>query len=161
MRAPSRSVDPNVQLNPMLSLNERFARTLVTPRFNMLLFAAFAFVAIALAAVGVFGVIAYSIASRTREIGVRMALGATPPRLVADVVRRGMLLTGLGMAIGLAGTLSRSDACSRRCCTACRQPTGSRWRRRCPDSPRSPSAPATFPRAARRNIDPLTALRQE
>ncbi len=106
VRARVASVDPGVQLNPVLTLNERFSRTLVTPRFNMILFAAFAFVAIALAAVGVFGVIAYSIASRTREIGVRMALGATPQRLVADVVRRGMLLTGLGMAIGLAGTLA-------------------------------------------------------
>jgi putative ABC transport system permease protein len=106
VRARVASVDSNVQLNPVLSLNEKFSRTLITPRFNMLLFAAFAFVAIALAAVGVFGVIAYSIASRTREIGVRMALGATPERLVADVVRRGMVLTGIGMAIGLAGALA-------------------------------------------------------
>jgi putative ABC transport system permease protein len=54
----------------------------------------------------VFGVIAYSIASRTREIGVRIALGATPQRLVSDVVRRGMVLTGLGIAIGAAGALA-------------------------------------------------------
>jgi putative ABC transport system permease protein len=106
VRARVASVDPDVQLTPILSLNEKFSRTLISPRFNMLLFAAFAFVAIALAAVGVFGVIAYSIASRTREIGVRMALGATPQRLVADVVRRGMMLTGTGMAIGLAGALA-------------------------------------------------------
>jgi len=106
VRARVASADAGIQLTPVLTLNERFAQKLITPRFNMLLFAAFAFVAIALAAVGVFGVIAYSIASRTREIGVRMALGATPQRLVADVVRRGMVLTGIGMAIGLAGALA-------------------------------------------------------
>jgi putative ABC transport system permease protein len=106
VRARVAAVDPEVQAGPMLSLNETFGRTLVTPRFNMLLFGAFAFVAIALAAVGVFGVIAYSIASRTREIGVRIALGATPQRLITDVVRRGMVLTGAGMAIGLAATLA-------------------------------------------------------
>jgi ABC-type antimicrobial peptide transport system permease subunit len=106
VRARVAAVDPEVQAGPMLSLNESFGRTLVTPRFNMLLFGAFAFVAIALAAVGVFGVIAYSIASRTREIGVRIALGATPQRLITDVVRRGMVLTGAGMAIGLAATLA-------------------------------------------------------
>ena len=100
------SIDPDVQPGVFLSLNEKLSRTLITPRFNMLLFAAFAFVAIALAAVGVFGVIAYSIASRTREIGVRIALGATPRRLVADVVRRAMLLAGTGMAIGMAGALA-------------------------------------------------------
>ena len=106
VRARVASVDADVQTGVLLSLDEKFARTLVTPRFNMLLFGAFAFVAIALAAVGVFGIVAYSIASRTREIGVRIALGATPARLVRDVVRRGMALSGLGMAIGLAGALA-------------------------------------------------------
>jgi putative ABC transport system permease protein len=106
LRARVASVDPEVQPGIVQSLDERFAERLVTPRFNMLLFGTFAVVATALAAVGVFGVIAYSIASRTREIGVRIALGATPQRLVADVVRRGMLLTGAGMAIGLAGALA-------------------------------------------------------
>jgi putative ABC transport system permease protein len=106
VRARVASVDPDVQAGAVLSLDEKFARTLVAPRFNMLLFGAFAFAAIALAAVGIFGVIAYSIASRTREIGVRIALGATPGRLVADVVRRGMVLTAVGMAVGLAGALA-------------------------------------------------------
>jgi putative ABC transport system permease protein len=106
VRAQIASVDGDVQAGPVLSLNETFARRLITPRFNMVLFGAFALVAVALAAVGVFGVIAYSIASRTREIGVRMALGATPQRLVRDVVRRGMTLTAAGMALGFAGALA-------------------------------------------------------
>ena len=106
VRARVASVDPNIQLTPIVSFNERFSRTLVAPRFNMLILGVFALLAIALAAVGVFGVIAYSIASRTREIGVRVALGATPQRIVGDVVRRGMTLTGAGMIVGLAGSLA-------------------------------------------------------
>jgi putative ABC transport system permease protein len=106
VRARVAAVDAGVQLTPVVSFDERFSRTLVAPRFNMLILGVFAFVAIALAAVGVFGVIAYSIASRTREIGVRVALGATPQRIVADVVRRGMTLAGAGMVIGLAGALA-------------------------------------------------------
>jgi putative ABC transport system permease protein len=106
VRARVAMVDPGVQLTPVVSFDERFSRTLVTPRFNMLIIGVFALVAITLAAVGVFGVIAYSIASRTREIGVRIALGATPQRIVADVVRQGMMLAGAGMVIGLAGALA-------------------------------------------------------
>ena len=106
VRARVAMVDPGVQLTPVVSFDERFSRTLVAPRFNMLILGVFAFVAIALAAVGVFGVIAYSIASRTREIGVRLALGATPQRIVANVVRRGMALAGAGMVFGLAGALA-------------------------------------------------------
>ena len=106
VRAQVASVDPDVQVGPVLSLNETFARRLITPRFNLLLFGAFALAAIALAVVGVFGVIGYAIASRTREIGICMALGATPQRLVRDVVRHGMTLTAAGMALGLAGALA-------------------------------------------------------
>jgi putative ABC transport system permease protein len=78
----------------------------VSPRFNMLLIGAFAFVAVGLAAVGVFAIVAYSVASRTREIGVRMALGATSQQLVADVVRQGITLAAMGIALGLAGALA-------------------------------------------------------
>jgi putative ABC transport system permease protein len=106
VRARAASVDATIQLSPFVSLDERLRRNLVTPRFNMLLVAAFAVVAVLLAAVGVYGVIAYGVASRTREIGVRMALGATPRGLVASLVRQGMIVTGLGIAIGCAGALA-------------------------------------------------------
>jgi ABC-type antimicrobial peptide transport system permease subunit len=71
----------------------------------MLLVLSFAIVAMLLAAVGVYGVIAYSVASRTREIGVRIALGATPRRLVASIVGRGMTLSAMGIGVGCAGAL--------------------------------------------------------
>ncbi|MGB2716568.1 MAG: ABC transporter permease [Vicinamibacterales bacterium] len=100
------SVDPSMQVSPVVSLNERFSRVLVTPRFNALLLGAFAFVALALATVGVSGVIAYSVASRTREIGIRIALGATPRRLMTEVVSHGMTLAAIGMVLGIAGALA-------------------------------------------------------
>jgi len=106
IRARIATVDRNLQVTPVVSLDESFARTLVSPRFNMLLIGAFAFVAIALTTVGVFAVIAHSVAIRTREIGVRMALGATPRQVVAGVVRQGMTLAVLGVALGLAGALT-------------------------------------------------------
>ena len=106
VRAQVAAVDPDIQVSPVLSVNDRFSRALVTPRFNMLLLGAFAFAAIVLAAVGVFGLIAYLVASRTREMGIRIALGATPRRLARDVVWHGLTLAAGGMALGLAGALA-------------------------------------------------------
>jgi ABC-type antimicrobial peptide transport system permease subunit len=87
-------------------LDRAFETTLVSPRFNMLLIGAFALVAIVLAAVGVYGVIAYSVASRTREIGVRMALGATPGGLVGAIVLRAVKLAVLGLVLGVAASFA-------------------------------------------------------
>lgn len=100
------SVDPNIQLDRLMTLDERLAtRYLVTPRFNMLLIASFALVALVLAAVGVYGVIAYSVVRRTRELGVRAALGATPDDLVRSVVVGGARLSAIGIAAGCVGAL--------------------------------------------------------
>ncbi len=106
VKARVASVDAGIQMSRFVSLDEHVDDNLVKPRFNVALIAAFALVAVLLAAVGVYGVIAYSVASRTREIGVRVALGATPQRLVMSVVRQGMGMTALGMMIGCAGALA-------------------------------------------------------
>jgi putative ABC transport system permease protein len=79
-------------------------------RFALILFEAFAVSALVLAAIGIYGILAGSVTERTREIGVRSALGASRAAIVALVVRQGMTLTGLGIAIGLGGAAAASRA---------------------------------------------------
>ncbi len=106
IKARVAAIDPSIQLNPFFTLDERVARRLVSPRFNMLLVTSFALVALLMAAVGVYGVNAYAVASRTREFGVRVALGASPGQLVTSVVRRGMALASIGIVAGCAGAIA-------------------------------------------------------
>src|SRR6266851_640578 len=75
------------------------------PRFLTLLLTLFSSVALVLAAVGIYGVISYSLAQRTKEFGLRMALGAQPANVLGIVLRRGMFLAGIGVMLGLAGAL--------------------------------------------------------
>jgi putative ABC transport system permease protein len=79
---------------------------LARPRFNMMLLAVFAAVAMVLAAIGIYGVIAYSVTQRTREIGIRMALGAQKTQMLGMVLRQSMLLVAIGIAIGFLVALA-------------------------------------------------------
>jgi ABC-type antimicrobial peptide transport system permease subunit len=106
VKARVEAFNPDIHLNVFRTIDQQFSRKLVDPRFNMLLVASFALVAILMAAVGVYGVNAYSVASRTREFGVRAALGASPGQLVSSVVGRGMTLAAIGIVAGFIGSLA-------------------------------------------------------
>ena len=97
------ALDPELPLSRVRTLDDYLANSVAQPRFTTLLLVAFAAVAMLLAFVGVYGVMAYAVSQRTREIGVRIALGANRGDVVWMIVRHGMLLAGIGIAAGLAG----------------------------------------------------------
>jgi putative ABC transport system permease protein len=153
-------VDRGIAIGAVRTMEEVLEEAVVQPRFYMLLLVIFAVAALGLGAVGIYGLMSYSVTQRTHEIGVRVALGASPADVLRLVVRRGMALTFAGVAIGLAGALGLS------------------WLMRSLLFGVSAADPATFAgvglllpavallacyiparRAAR--VDPLVALRQE
>jgi putative ABC transport system permease protein len=87
-------------------MNERLADVVAQPRFQTLLLGLFGLVALALVSAGIYGVVSYSVAQRTHEIGVRMALGAGEHDILRLVVGQGMKPVLAGLAIGLAGALA-------------------------------------------------------
>ncbi len=97
------SVDKDQPISRVAMLPDLIAASASERRFALMLFEVFAMIALVLATVGIYGVLAGSVADRTREIGVRLALGATRGEIVSLVVRQGMTLTGIGLAIGLGG----------------------------------------------------------
>jgi putative ABC transport system permease protein len=99
-----RSVDPNLPLDQVKTMDQLVDESLASDRFSTVLFGGFAGVALLLAAIGIYGVMSFTVAQRTHEIGLRMALGAGPNQVLRLVLKEGMLLAFAGLVMGLAGT---------------------------------------------------------
>jgi len=106
------TIDPDLPFGDIKPLTTVVQDSVQEPRFRATLIAVFALLALVLAAVGVYGLISYTVTQRTREIGIRVALGAAPRQVLVPVVREGLVLAIAGVAIGLAGALAASRALS-------------------------------------------------
>ena len=106
VRAEVRRIDPELPVDPARPVDEIVRDSVAEPRFRAMLLGFFAAAALALATIGVYGLISYSVAQRTREIGIRVALGARADQVIWPIVREGMMLAVIGVGLGLAGALA-------------------------------------------------------
>jgi len=102
LRAQVTSLDSSLPVFDIATMEQRLSSSLAGPRFNVVLLSIFAGSALLLAIVGIYGVISYFVSQRTHEIGIRMALGATPGNVLRLVMREGLSITALGTGLGLA-----------------------------------------------------------
>jgi putative ABC transport system permease protein len=108
LRSILKEIDPHLPLANVQTMDEIVSRSVAPRRFNMFLITIFAVVALLLALVGIYGVLAYSVGRRTAEIGLRVALGATPGKVLALIVSQGMRPILIGIGIGLLGAVGLS-----------------------------------------------------
>ncbi|HTD61947.1 MAG TPA: ABC transporter permease [Gemmatimonadaceae bacterium] len=106
LRRAVKAMDPTLAVRDVRSLDDVVAASLAPRRLALGLASSFAAVALLLAALGIYGVLAYTVAARTRELGVRLALGATPHGVLLLVVRQGTVWAALGLALGVGGAIA-------------------------------------------------------
>ena len=106
VRDQIRSLDPNLPLADVVPLNEMVSRSIARPRFYTSLLTLFAAVALALSATGIFGVMSYTVAQQSKEIGIRIALGAGTADVLRSVVGRALTLAGIGVVAGVIAALA-------------------------------------------------------
>jgi len=106
VRGEVRAIDPELPVYDVKSMDQLLSAMIAQRRFSMALLGTFAGLALLLGLVGVYGVTSYLVAQRTREVGLRLALGAQPGELVRMVVRQGMGVAAAGIGVGLLGALA-------------------------------------------------------
>jgi putative ABC transport system permease protein len=106
LRATVRELDRELPVSEVASLSDRITRSTSARRFSVTLLGVFAGLALLLAAVGIYGIVAHSVTRRTHEIGIRMSLGAHPRKIAGMVVGWALLLGGAGVVIGAGGSLA-------------------------------------------------------
>jgi putative ABC transport system permease protein len=105
VRTAMKELSPDLPIIGMKTMDELFSQSIGTQRLTVVMLSSFAALALILAAVGLYGVVSYTVTMRTREIGVRMALGAEPSQVLRRVLKQGVWLTVAGLALGLVGAL--------------------------------------------------------
>jgi putative ABC transport system permease protein len=103
-------IDKEQPIDQVGSMEQTFTTRFAEPKFQTEMMVAFALLALILAIVGIYGVNSYAVAQRRHEIGVRMALGATPGNVLGEILKQGMWLTAIGIVIGVAGALAAASA---------------------------------------------------
>jgi putative ABC transport system permease protein len=112
IRAAVREIDRDLPVFGLTTMDQAVSDSVSQPRFYMVLLVAFAAIALLLAALGIYGVIAYTVSQRTRELGIRIALGATREKVVRLVIGHGVWLAGAGVAIGVLASLELTKVLS-------------------------------------------------
>jgi len=105
VRREVQAIDPSIPVSHVRLMEDVLSSAQARPRFLALLLTLFSGIALAIAAVGIYGVISYSVARRSKEFGLRMALGARPANILSLVLKQGVLLTAIGVVVGLIGAL--------------------------------------------------------
>jgi putative ABC transport system permease protein len=106
IRGALRELDRNVPISGFHTMDSRYGDRVAIPRFRTFLLSVFAAIALIMASMGLYGVLAYFVSQKTFEMGVRMALGASPGNVMRLVVKKGMILAGIGILLGLLGALA-------------------------------------------------------
>jgi putative ABC transport system permease protein len=110
LKAQLAAIDPDMPFGDITSLQSEVENSVDQPRFRAMLIGIFALLALILAAVGVYGLISYTVTQRTREIGIRVALGAAPRQILIPVIREGLRLALVGIGLGLIGAFAAMRA---------------------------------------------------